>query len=153
MYLWKSWAWRHENQSGCGHGRIRNSLIIKYQFCKSVETQPFFLLRFHAMFYNSFQINLLQTRSVAASRHRIRWRTKIWWRKSHVTEKTPGKTMWRKKPRRRWSLWRHGRPWPCEWVSGGSLTGWAKRTSRGFTSAGACESYRLWCISLCYITN
>ena len=42
MYLWKSWAWRHENQSGCGHGRIRNSLIIKYQFCKSVETQPFF---------------------------------------------------------------------------------------------------------------
>ena len=33
---------QHEDPSGCGHGRIRNSLIIKYQFCKSVETQPFF---------------------------------------------------------------------------------------------------------------
>ena len=50
------------------------------------------------MFYNSLQISLLQTRSAAASRHRIRWRAKIWWRKAHVTEKTPGKTMWRKNP-------------------------------------------------------
>ena len=33
--------------------------------------------------------------------------------KDHVTEK----------PRRGWDLWRHGRPWPCEWVAGDSLTG------------------------------
>ena len=43
------------------------------------------------MFYNSLQISLLRTRSVAASRHRIRWRAKIWWRKAHVTEKNTGK--------------------------------------------------------------
>ena len=39
------------------------------------------------MFHNSLQISLLQTRSVAASRYRIRWRTKIWWRKADVAEK------------------------------------------------------------------
>ena len=33
--------------------------------------------------------------------------------KDHVAEK----------PRRGWDLWRHGRPWPCEWVAGDSLTG------------------------------
>ena len=27
------------------------------------------------------------------------------------------------KPGRGWRLWRHGRPGPCEWVAGGSLTG------------------------------
>ena len=34
-------------------------------------------------------------------------------RKNHVAEKS----------RAGWSLWRHGRPCPCEWVSGDSLTG------------------------------
>ena len=57
---------------------------------------------------------------------------------SSVSRKWPsGETTWRQKPRWRWCLWRHGRPWPCEWVAGGSLTGWAKRTSRGATPAGA----------------
>ena len=57
---------------------------------------------------------------------------------SSVSRKWPsGETTWRQKPRWRWCLWRHGRPWPCEWVAGDSLTGWAKRTSRGFTPGGA----------------
>ena len=47
---------------------------------------------------------MLQYVTAETLTHRIRWRAKIWWRKAHVTEKTPGKTLWREKPRRRWSL-------------------------------------------------
>ena len=82
---------QHEDPSGCGHGRIRNSLIIKYQFYKSVETQLFFGHVSTPLSYNSLQINPLQLRSVAASRHPIRWRAMIWWREAYVTEKNTGK--------------------------------------------------------------
>lgn len=50
---------QHENRSGRGHSRIRNSLIIKYQFYKSVETQLFFGHVSTPSSYNSLQINYL----------------------------------------------------------------------------------------------
>lgn len=45
-----------------------------------METQLFFGHVSTPLSYNSLQINPLQIRSVAASRHPIRWRAKIWWR-------------------------------------------------------------------------
>ena len=42
---------------------------------------------------------------------------------SHNMEMIISKDHVAEKPRRGWNLWRHGRPWPCEWVSGASLTG------------------------------
>ena len=42
---------------------------------------------------------------------------------SHKMEMIISKDHVAEKPRRGWNLWRHGRPWPCEWVSGDSLTG------------------------------
>jgi len=47
-----------------------------------VETQLFFGHVSTPLSYNSLQINPLQIRSVAASRHPIRWRAKIWWREA-----------------------------------------------------------------------
>lgn len=47
-----------------------------------METQLFFGHVSTPLSYNSLQINLLQIRSVAASRHPIRWRAKIWWREA-----------------------------------------------------------------------
>ena len=43
--------------------------------------------------------------------------------KLHCMEMIISKDHVAEKPRRGWDLWRHGRPWPCEWVSGDSLTG------------------------------
>ena len=43
--------------------------------------------------------------------------------KLHSMEITICKDHAAEKPRAGWSLWRHGRPCPCEWVSGDSLTG------------------------------
>ena len=42
--------------AGCGHGKIRNLLIINCYFNRSVETQAFWGSRFHAPFYNSLKI-------------------------------------------------------------------------------------------------
>ena len=36
----------------------------------------------------------------------------------HCKEMTISKDHVAEKPRRGWDLWRHGRPWPCEWVAG-----------------------------------
>lgn len=47
-----------------------------------METQLFFGHVSTPLSYNSLQINPLQIRSVAASRHPIRWRAKIWWREA-----------------------------------------------------------------------
>lgn len=47
-----------------------------------METQLFFGHVSTLLSYNSLQINPLQIRSVAASRHPIRWRAKIWWREA-----------------------------------------------------------------------
>jgi len=41
----------------------------------------------------------------------------------HCMEMTIIKNHVAEKPRRGLDLWRHGRPWPCEWVAGDSLTG------------------------------
>ena len=43
--------------------------------------------------------------------------------KLHCMEMIISKDHVAEKPRRGWDLWRHGRPWPCEWVPGDSLTG------------------------------
>ena len=43
--------------------------------------------------------------------------------KLHCMEMIISKDHVAEKPRRGWDLWRHGRPWPCEWVAGDSLTG------------------------------
>ena len=43
--------------------------------------------------------------------------------KLHCMEMIISKDHVAEKPRRGWDVWRHGRPWPCEWVSGDSLTG------------------------------
>lgn len=47
-----------------------------------METQLFFGHVSTPLSYNSLQINPLQIRSVAASRHPIRWGAKIWWREA-----------------------------------------------------------------------
>ena len=47
-----------------------------------METQLFFGHVSTPLSYNSLQINPLQISSVAASRHPIRWRAKIWWREA-----------------------------------------------------------------------
>lgn len=47
-----------------------------------METQLFFGHVSTPLSYNSLQISPLQIRSVAASRHPIRWRAKIWWREA-----------------------------------------------------------------------
>lgn len=47
-----------------------------------METQLFFGHVSTLLSYNSLQINPLQISSVAASRHPIRWRAKIWWREA-----------------------------------------------------------------------
>ena len=43
--------------------------------------------------------------------------------KLHCMEMIISKDHVAEKPRRGWDLWRHGRPWPCEWVAGDRLTG------------------------------
>ena len=43
--------------------------------------------------------------------------------KLHCMEMIISKDHAAEKLGRGWDLWRHGRPWPCEWVSGDSLTG------------------------------
>ena len=57
--------------SGRGHGVFCNCLIARYYFNKRLETQAFFLPRFHALFYNSLKIKAPKKRNVAASRRRI----------------------------------------------------------------------------------
>ena len=47
-----------------------------------METQLFFGHVSTPLSYNSLQTSPLQIRSVAASRHPIRWRAKIWWREA-----------------------------------------------------------------------
>ena len=56
-----------------------------------METQPFFGHISTPRFDNPLQINPLQNRSVAASRHPIGWKAKIWWREAPVTKKNIGK--------------------------------------------------------------
>ena len=63
------------------------------------------------------------THDMTFFRHDVRRKRFSTHGKLHSTEITICKDHTAEKPRAGWSLWRHGRPCPCEWVSGDSLTG------------------------------